>query len=150
MTESSGLVLALSSKSIVYDIPEHPPCLTPILKHKSSFRSHLILFKCFSALSVSEIAGARAPDAGAAERYWASEDEVKNESVQTIYRLKRGVFHRLKRGVFYIAQISNITKFKACPQKIQSSVALWSMILKPEWMMITENSRFFLDLVRAC
>ena len=67
MMESSGLVLALSSKSIVYDIPEHPPCLTPILKHNSSFRSDLILFKCFSALSVSDIAGATAPDAGAAE-----------------------------------------------------------------------------------
>lgn len=69
MMESSGLVLALSSKSIVYDIPEHPPCLTPILKHKFSFRSDLILLKCFSALSVRDIAGARDPDAGAAERY---------------------------------------------------------------------------------
>lgn len=66
--ESSGLALARSSKSIVYDMPEQPPCLTPILKHKSSLRSDLILFKCFSALSVRETAGASPSDAGAAER----------------------------------------------------------------------------------
>ena len=39
-------------------MPEHPPCLTPILKHKSSSRSALILFKSFNALSVNVIAGA--------------------------------------------------------------------------------------------
>lgn len=66
MIESSGLAFSRFSNSIVYDIPEHPPCLTPILRHKSSFRSLLILFKCINALSVKEIAGATPPDAGAA------------------------------------------------------------------------------------
>lgn len=66
MIESSGLAFSRFSNSIVYDIPEHPPCLTPILRHKSSFRSFLILFKCVNALSVKEIAGATPPDAGAA------------------------------------------------------------------------------------
>lgn len=66
MTESSGLAFSLFSNSIVYDIPEHPPCLTPILKHKSSLRSDLILFKCVNAVSVSKIAGAIPSDAGAA------------------------------------------------------------------------------------
>ncbi|KAF3619431.1 hypothetical protein FXO38_32943 [Capsicum annuum] len=64
MIESSGLAFSWFSNSIVYDMPEHPPCLTPILRHKSSFRSLLILFKCFNALSVKEIAGATPPDAG--------------------------------------------------------------------------------------
>jgi len=67
MIESSGLALARLSNSIVYDMPEHPPCLTPILKHKSSFFSDLILFTWFSAFSVKEIAGAMLPDAGAAD-----------------------------------------------------------------------------------
>ncbi|MFS8034807.1 hypothetical protein Hanom_Chr17g01585551 [Helianthus anomalus] len=44
-------------------MPEHPPCLTPILKHKSSFFSDLILFKCFKAVSVNAMAGAIPPDA---------------------------------------------------------------------------------------
>lgn len=52
-------------------MPEHPPCLTPILKQRSSFRSALILFRCFKAFSVNEIAGAILPgvaaDAGGAE-----------------------------------------------------------------------------------
>lgn len=69
MMESSGRAFDLFSNSIVYDMPEHPPCLTPILKHKSSLRSDLILFKCFSALSVSEIAGATASDVRAAETW---------------------------------------------------------------------------------
>jgi hypothetical protein len=47
-------------------MPEHPPCFTPILKHKSSFRSALILFRCFKAFSVNEIAGAMLPDVAAA------------------------------------------------------------------------------------
>lgn len=47
-------------------MPEHPPCLTPTLRQRSSFRSDLILFKCFIALSVREIAGAK-PSTGAAE-----------------------------------------------------------------------------------
>lgn len=68
MMESSGLAFSLLSNSIVYDMPEHPPCLTPILKHKSSLRSDLILLKCFNAFSVSEIAGAMPSDFGAAER----------------------------------------------------------------------------------
>jgi len=41
----------------MYDMPEQPPCLTPILRHKSSFRSALILFKCFNAFSDNNIAG---------------------------------------------------------------------------------------------
>lgn len=47
-------------------MPEHPPCLTPILRHKSSFLSDLNLLKCFNALSVKEIAGASPPDVGGA------------------------------------------------------------------------------------
>jgi len=53
-------------------MPEHPPCFTPILKHKSSFCSALILFRCFKAFSVNEIAGAMLPDvvaAAAAAKY---------------------------------------------------------------------------------
>lgn len=42
-------------------MPEHPPCLTPILKQRSSFFSALILFRCFKAFSVNEIAGATLP-----------------------------------------------------------------------------------------
>lgn len=38
-------------------MPEQPPCLTPILRHKSSFFSALILFKCFNAFSDNNIAG---------------------------------------------------------------------------------------------
>lgn len=67
MRESSGLSFSLFSNSIVYDIPEHPPCLTPILRRRSSFRSDLILFKCFNASSVREIAGAISSDLGVAE-----------------------------------------------------------------------------------
>lgn len=40
--------------------------MTPILRHKSSSRSALILFKCFNALSVKVIAGARPPVVGGA------------------------------------------------------------------------------------
>lgn len=69
MTESSGLVFALLSNSIVYDMPEHPPCLTPILRQRSSFRSDLILFKCINALSVKAIAGASPPAADGAGAY---------------------------------------------------------------------------------
>jgi hypothetical protein len=47
-------------------MPEHPPCLTPILKQRSSFFSSLILFRCFKAFSVNEIAGATLPDVAAA------------------------------------------------------------------------------------
>lgn len=47
-------------------MPEHPPCLTPILKHRS-FLSDLILFKWFNALSVREIAGVSPPVACVAE-----------------------------------------------------------------------------------
>lgn len=47
-------------------MPEHPPCLTPILKHKSSSRSALILFKWIKALSVNVIAGDNPSAVGAA------------------------------------------------------------------------------------
>lgn len=69
MTESSGLVFALLSNSIVYDIPEHPPCLTPILRQRSWFFSDLILFKWLSAFSVKAIAGASPPAADGAMMY---------------------------------------------------------------------------------
>jgi len=46
-------------------MPEQPPCFTPILKHRSSFRSALILLRCFKAFSVNEIAGAILPDVAA-------------------------------------------------------------------------------------
>jgi len=47
-------------------MPEQPPCFTPILKHRSSSRSTLILLRCFKAFSVNEIAGAILPDVAAA------------------------------------------------------------------------------------
>lgn len=62
-------------------MPEHPPCLTPILKHKSSLRSDLILFKCFNALSVSDIAGAILSDAGAAETSCKLDKDFERESL---------------------------------------------------------------------
>lgn len=61
-------------------MPEHPPCLTPTLRRKSSPRSDLILFKCFTASSVREIAGAK-PPAGTAETE-AEDDRIER-------RLKR-------------------------------------------------------------
>jgi hypothetical protein len=56
-------------------MPEHPPCFTPILKHKSSFRSALILFRCFKAFSVNKIAGAMLPDVAAATAAAAKYDQ---------------------------------------------------------------------------
>lgn len=42
---------------MVYDIPEQPPCLTPILRQRSWLSSALILLRCCKALSVNVIAG---------------------------------------------------------------------------------------------
>ncbi|KAI0507617.1 hypothetical protein KFK09_013743 [Dendrobium nobile] len=53
-------------------MPEHPPCLTPILKRRSSFLSTLILLRWLNALSDNEMAGAMLPDVGVASLLYPS------------------------------------------------------------------------------
>lgn len=80
-------------------MPEHPPCLTPILKHKSSSRSFLILFKCFNALSVSEIAGAIPSVAGTAKIVHNPKKKTLNHKLNQILNLQPKYIHNQEEGV---------------------------------------------------
>lgn len=89
-------------------MPEHPPCLTPILKHKSSVRSDLILFKCFSALSVREIAGISPPVVGAAETYKELKYEFSKRYVQEKLKTKKLEDNMWISHKFFLSSISTI------------------------------------------